>query len=320
MDAITTRCAPCPVVPEVDVVITSAPHAGRADGARQVNDHEIPQASGKDKIAQQSRNAVGTARELERELQKQRQFTSDLSHELRTPIAGLRAELEEALLHPGQTDLEQSLERVLGQVDRLEATIIDLRLLARVEAGLPGEPQLVDLAELVWAEVARRRDPVAVQLRLEAGVTVNAVSIQIARVLTNLLDNAQRHAEQTVRIRVSRNGHCAELAVTDDGEGIAEADRERIFQRLTRLNAARGRDHNGTGLGLAIARDIAQAHSGTLHVEDSALGGARFVLRLPLARRPRPTEPTRAVAGEHRRADATGAGSSYGPRARTDHE
>jgi anti-sigma regulatory factor (Ser/Thr protein kinase) len=122
-------------------------------------------------------------------------------------------------------------------------------------------------------------------------VTVNAVSTQISRVITNLLDNAQRHAEQTVQIQVSRKGDSAELAVTDDGDGIAEADRERIFQRFTRLGAARSRDHKGTGLGLAIARDIAQAHFGTLQVEDSA-GGARFVLRLPLAERPRPTGPT----------------------------
>jgi signal transduction histidine kinase len=86
-----------------------------------------------------------------------------------------------------------------------------------------------------------------------------------------------------VQVRVGRDGDSAELVVRDDGEGIAEADRERIFQRFTRLDAARRRDHKGVGLGLAIASDIAGAHFGTLQVGDSAIGGARFELRLPLA-------------------------------------
>jgi signal transduction histidine kinase len=252
-----------------------------------MGDYEvIPQPTGEDDIRRTIRTSTRTVQDLERELQKKQQFAADASHELRNPIAGLRAELEEARLHPDQTDLEHLLDRALGNVDRLDAIIADLLLLARVEAGLPGELQRMDLAELVRAEIARWMDPIAVQLQLEPGVAVNAVSTQIARVLTNLLDNAQRHARQTVQIQVSRNGYCGELAVADDGDGIAEADRERIFQRFTRLDAARHRDDDGAGLGLAIARDIAQAHIGTLQVEDSATGGARFVLRLPLAERP----------------------------------
>lgn len=263
-------------------------------------DYEGPQASGENDTAWAIRTVTGTVRELERELQKKRQFASDASHELRNPVAGLRAELEEARLHPDQTDLDDLIGRALVNVDRLDAIITDLLLLARMEAGLSDGLQRVDLAELVRAEVTRRADRVTVGLRLEPGVTVNAVPTQISRVLTNLLDNAQRHAEQTVQIEVSRKGDGAELAVTDDGDGIAGADRERIFQRFTRLNAARRRDHKGTGLGLAIARDIVQAHFGTLQVEDSA-GGARFALRLPLAERPRPTGPTLPAGHRSRR-------------------
>ncbi len=222
-------------------------------------------------------------RELEQEVRKKRQFASDASHEMRTAIAGLRAELEEARLHPDQTDLHDLLPRALRGVDRLDAILTDLRVLGEMETGPAMEPQQVDLAELVRDEVSRRVDRLAVQLRLQPGVTVQAVPIRIARLLTNLLDNAQRHAQQMVEVRVSRAGDSAEMTVADDGEGMAESERERIFQRFTRLDAARRLDHKGTGLGLAIAREIAQAHMGTLHASESATGGACFVLRLPLA-------------------------------------
>ncbi|MEV0236366.1 HAMP domain-containing sensor histidine kinase [Nonomuraea sp. NPDC050786] len=231
--------------------------------------------------------------ELEQELQNKRRFASDASHEMRTAVAGLRAELEEARLYPDQTDLHDLLARTLRGVDRLDAILADLRVLGEMETGPPLEPQQIDLAELVRDEVARRVDRLAVRLWLQPGVTVQAVPIRIARLLTNLLDNAQRHAQQMVEVRVSRAGDSAEMTVTDDGEGIAESERERIFERFTRLGAARRLDHRGTGLGLAIARDIAQAHMGTLHAEESATGGACFVLRLPLARPARPATPAR---------------------------
>ncbi|MBC6460668.1 sensor histidine kinase [Actinomadura sp. HBU206391] len=246
-------------------------------------DCEVPHLPCEDALARTIQTATDTVRELERELQQKRQFASDASHELRTPLTGLRTELEEARLHPGLTDLDELVRRALGNVDRMEAIITDLLFLARLEAGPPDQLQRVDLAALVRDEVARRTDRIAVRLRLEPGVTINAVAAQISRVLTNLLNNAQRHADRTVQIQVSRDGDCAQLAVVDDGDGVAEADRERIFQRFTRLEAARSRDHQGTGLGLAIAYDIVRAHFGTLRVGESAHGGARFVLRLPLA-------------------------------------
>ncbi|MGS2640399.1 ATP-binding protein [Streptosporangium sp. LJ11] len=222
-------------------------------------------------------------RELQRELQKKQRFASDASHELRTTVAGLRTELEEARLHPDETDLCDLLANALRNVERLNAIITDMRILAEMEAGPPNEPQRLDLAELVHDEIGRRADCIAVRHRLETGVTVVAIPIRISRVLTNLLDNAQRHAQQMIEVRVSRDGDSAELTVTDDGEGVAESERERIFQRFTRLQAARRLDHTGTGLGLAIARDIAQAHIGSLHVREAENGGACFVLRLPLA-------------------------------------
>jgi signal transduction histidine kinase len=106
---------------------------------------------------------------------------------------------------------------------------------------------------------------------------------QLARVLANLLDNARRHAHERVTVTVRREGTWAVLGVADDGDGVAEADRERIFERFVRLDAARSRDDGGAGLGLAIARDVAVRHGGTLTAGAAPAGGALFELRLPLA-------------------------------------
>jgi signal transduction histidine kinase len=222
-------------------------------------------------------------RELKRELGKKRQFASDAAHELRTAVTGLRTELDEARLYPDEIDLGDLLTRALKNVDRLDAIITDLRVIAELDTGPPMPPQRVDLADLVQDEIARRTDRIAVRLHLDPGVTVQAVPIRIGRVLTNLLDNAQRHGRHLVEVRVSHDDDHAVLTVTDDGEGIAESERERVFQRFTRLKAARRLDPTGTGLGLAIARDIARSHLGTLHAGESGTGGASFVLRLPLS-------------------------------------
>ncbi|MEV4455073.1 HAMP domain-containing sensor histidine kinase [Microbispora sp. NPDC049633] len=249
-------------------------------------DSEVSDPLGEDEIARTIRAVVCTLERLNKALQQQRRFASDMSHELRNPIAGLRAELEQAQSHPDDVRLHETFERALSAVDRLEAIISDLLLLSRVGGVVPYGRAPVDLAHLVKAEVSRRADRIPIQLRLVPAVHVKIVPIQIGRVLTNLLDNAQRHAEKVVRVEVSRDGDIAELAVSDDGEGIAETDRERIFERFTRLDAGRRRDCSGTGLGLSIAREIARAHDGTLHAGDSPIGGARFTLRLPLAALP----------------------------------
>ncbi|WP_214416781.1 sensor histidine kinase [Sphaerisporangium fuscum] len=260
--------------------------------ATNVNDlsSRVPEPPGDDEVARLARTVNSTLERLEnakermeRVLAQQRQFASDASHELRTPIAGLRAKLEEARMYPEEIDQDVLLDRTLADVDRLQNIITDLLLLARLDGGAPTKLKKVDLAEAARAEVSRRIDRLPVRLHLAPGVVVNAVETQITRVLTNLLDNAQRHAKSTVLVEVRRDGDAAELIVSDDGDGIAEADRERIFERFTRLDASRCRDRGGTGLGLAIVRDIAHAHRGTIGVGSSEWGGARFSLRLPLA-------------------------------------
>ncbi|GAA1309363.1 hypothetical protein Psi02_26400 [Planotetraspora silvatica] len=258
----------------------------------------VPEPRGMTEVARLATTINGTLDRLEeaggraeRALTRQHRFAGDASHELRTPLAGLRVLLEEARLHPGQAEGHLVIRDALSAVDRLQAITTDLLLLARADAGTPAEHEPIDLSGLVEEETSRRLDRFPVRLRLEPGVTVHASRIQMARVLTNLLDNAQRHAAHAVQVEVRRDARFAELSVSDDGTGVPEAERERIFERFTRLDAARSRDRGGTGLGLAIAREVADAHQGSLTARESPQGGARFVLRIPIDGSARPTAP-----------------------------
>lgn len=112
-------------------------------------------------------------------------------------------------------------------------------------------------------------------------VEVSGSRGQLARVIGNLLDNAERHAERSVAVTVRAKGRDVCLEVADDGTGVPPPERERIFERFVRLDDARTRDDGGAGLGLALARDIASRHGGTLTVDTSPRGGAAFTLRLP---------------------------------------
>ncbi|MEV1168535.1 HAMP domain-containing sensor histidine kinase [Nonomuraea sp. NPDC049784] len=243
----------------------------------------IPQQAGDDEIARLVRTLNQTLHRLERATHRQRGFVADASHELRTPLAGLRVKLEEARIHPHDFDAEELLDDTLRDVDRLQAITADLLLLAGLESSAATVRERVDLADLTRAELEHRADRVPVQVGLQDGVIVDGAPAQLARLLTNLLDNAQRHARDRVDVAVRRDNGQALLTVSDDGPGIPESDRERIFERFTRLDTARSRHLGGTGLGLAIANDIAHGHSGTITVSDSAHGGACFEVRLPLS-------------------------------------
>jgi signal transduction histidine kinase len=249
----------------------------------------LPEPPDDDETAQLARAINGTLTRLERAerqtehaLDRQREFAADASHELRTPVAGLRVRLEEARLYPEDSELTEVVKDALGDLDRIEAVLTDLLLLARLETDALRGPETVNLTELTESEASysQQRGRLPVRLVLDP-VTVEGVPEQLARALSNMLDNAQRHAEHAVTIELGHDGDTAELTVTDDGEGIPPHARERIFQRFTRLDTARAREHGGTGLGLAIAREIAHAHGGTLRVGDAPSGGARFVLRVP---------------------------------------
>ncbi|MGW0196116.1 sensor histidine kinase [Nonomuraea sp. NPDC003201] len=212
-------------------------------------------------------------------VEQQRRFAGDASHDLRSPITAMRTQVEDALLNPEDADWRATGEALLASLDRLQAIVTDLLTLTKLDAGAPSSREPVDLGELVAAETDRPRSKNVITT-LQPGVAVTGDRLQLARLLTNLLDNAERHAESQILVTVRRQGRQAVLEVLDDGAGIEPGKRETVFQRFTRLDAARNRDAGGTGLGLPIAREIAQAHSGTLTIEDSERG-ARFVLRIP---------------------------------------
>ncbi|MFJ1971776.1 ATP-binding protein [Streptomyces sp. NPDC087903] len=237
----------------------------------------VPVPATHDEVARLARTTNETLAALQTSVERQRRFVADASHELRSPIASLRTQLEVGAAHPGLLDLDGAVEDTV----RLQRLAADLLLLARLDAGeRPGEARF-DLAGLAVEEAGRRP---GVTVRAPETVEVAGSRGQSGRLLANLLDNAQRHARSAVTLAVRREGAWAVAEVADDGDGVPEGDRERIFERFVRLDDARSRDDGGAGLGLAIARDVAVRHGGTLTVGDAPAGGALFVLRLPLAR------------------------------------
>ncbi|WP_318214470.1 ATP-binding protein [Streptomyces sp. SCL15-6] len=236
----------------------------------------VPVPGTHDEVARLASTTNETLAALESSVERQRRFVADASHELRSPIASLRTQLEVAAAHPELLDLDGAVEDTV----RLQRLAADLLLLARLDAGERPADARVDLAALARAQAQGRA---GVGVRAGDAVAVAGSRGQLERVLANLLDNAQRHARSAVEVSVRRDGDVAVAAVADDGEGVPAADRERIFERFVRLDAARSRDDGGAGLGLAIARDVAVRHGGTLTVRDAPAGGALFELRLPVA-------------------------------------
>jgi signal transduction histidine kinase len=237
----------------------------------------VPQPDTHDEIARLARTTNETLAALEASVERQRRFVADASHELRSPIASLRTQLEVGAAHPELLDVDGAVADTV----RLQQLAADLLLLARLDAGeRPGGTRL-DLAALVREELSQRTaDRVRAEADLEP-VEVAGSRGQLARVLGNLLDNAQRHARSGVSVTVRARGRWAVVEVADDGDGVPEPERERIFERFVRLDDARSRDDGGAGLGLAIARDVAVRHGGTLTVGRASGGGALFELRLP---------------------------------------
>ncbi|OLT35894.1 hypothetical protein BJF79_31760 [Actinomadura sp. CNU-125] len=246
-------------------------------------ERRVPVPGKRDEVARLAESVNATLDRLEKAVARQRGFVSDVSHELRSPLTGLRMELELALSDPAGTDLTETLRALLANTDRVAAVADDLLALARLEADHNFQREPVELTELTDQEVLRRPRVHRVTVFSEGPVAVHGGRDELARLLTNLLDNADRHTSGEVTVVVRGEARSVVLEVIDDGPGIAPEDRERVFERFTRLADGRHRDAGGTGLGLSISRDIAEAHGGTLVLTERADGrpGARFVLRLP---------------------------------------
>ena len=215
--------------------------------------------------------------------QRQRDLVSDTAHELRSPIASIRAQLEVALDHPDGLDWPETARDVHADTLRLARLTEDLLLLARLD-GQPLRRRPTDLSA-VCGSVAARYTAARVPVRVDAATScvVAGDPDALSRLLVNLLDNAVRHAASQVCVSVRGDDGWAVLVVSDDGPGIPAEDIERVFGRFSRLDNARNRTgEEGAGLGLAIVRSTAEAHGGSVSLSD-AEPGLRAVVRLPLA-------------------------------------
>lgn len=231
--------------------------------------------------------AVGrTLRRVARAEAAQRHFVSDASHELRSPVATVRQHAEVALAHPGRADVGVLAGTVLDEAVRMQRLVEDLLLLARADEDAIRPPQRpVDLDDLVFEEARRLRERQDGPRVDSGGVSAGRVlgdEDALRRVVRNLGENAARHARSRVALTLGEFGGTVRLDVDDDGPGVPEGERARIFDRFVRLDEARARGEGGAGLGLAIVAELVAAHRGTVTVETAPeLGGARFTVRLP---------------------------------------
>jgi signal transduction histidine kinase len=246
----------------------------------------LPQPPGDDGIARLATTLNRMLDRIDDGQRRQRQFVSDASHELRSPLAVLRQVVEVAERHPEGTTVAALAAEVGEEERRMEQLVEALLVLARLDDGHELPVRLVDLDDLVHLAVERQRrtHPELVVDRTAVGAgQVRGDEVLLGQVVGNLLANASRHARSSVAVSLAEEGGRVVLAVDDDGPGIAPQDRARVFDRFVRLDEARARDAGGVGLGLAIVSDVVVLHGGTVHVERAPLGGARFVVDLPAA-------------------------------------
>ena len=246
--------------------------------------HRVAEPANDDEVGRLARTLNSMLDRIQSSSERERRFVSDASHELRSPIANIRTELEVALHHPGAADWPLVASEVLNQNERMEQLVSGLLLLARSDEGsLPAVADPVDLSEVVRKAVAGVGPAGPPHVRLEAAPAPVAVPVvYLERIVYNLLDNARRFAAGTVAVKVGADSAGAFLKVADDGPGIPEADRHRVFERFVRLDEARDRGYGGFGLGLAIVADLSRFYGGSIRVAP-ARPGAEFVLRLPAA-------------------------------------
>jgi signal transduction histidine kinase len=244
----------------------------------------VPDPPVDDEIGRLARTMNRMLGRLEQAQARQRRFVSDASHELRSPVATIRQHAEVALAHPDRTSTAELASTVLAENLRTQRLVEDLLLLARAdEHTLALRRRPIDLDDLVFDEARRLRDTTGLRVDTSAvsAGRVDGDAAGLRRVLRNLGDNAARHSAGRLAFSVAERDGAVLLQVDDDGPGIPEADRERVFERFVRLDDGRARDAGGSGLGLAIVSELVAAHGGSVAVAGSPLGGARVQVSLP---------------------------------------
>jgi heavy metal sensor kinase len=271
-----------------------APVAQMAEAARDMGaadlSQRLPSPGTHDELGELHRAFNGLLDRLEEAFERQRRFTGDASHQLRTPLTAMLGQLELALRRDRTADeYRRILAEAHGQAGRLRQIVEALLFLARAdaEAGV-GELEEVDLAAWLPVHLASWSvHPRAADLRMESErggpVLVRAQPLLLGQLLDNLLENAFKYSAPgaPVTVQLSRHANAAILAVHDSGDGIAPDELPHVFDPFYRSAEARRRGLAGTGLGLAIARRIATAFGGTLTVESQPGKGSRFSLNAP---------------------------------------
>lgn len=239
----------------------------------------LPVPAGEDEIHRLAVTLNGMLDRLDRGRARQREFVADAAHELRSPLANMRAEIEVAQRIGPTTDWPALADDLLLDTARLSTLVDDLLLLARSDASAaPARTVRLDLSTVV-KEVADRYPAVTVQ-SIDCPLWILGERDAIVRVVANLLDNAVRHTRTGVWVSTRADGPDQVVTITDDGPGIPEADRDRVFERFTRLDDGRARDAGGAGLGLAIVRELVGHHRGRISLGD-ANPGLRVELHFP---------------------------------------
>ncbi len=248
---------------------------------------------GRDEVSQLAYAFNSMAEHIQRLIDSQRELTRAVSHELRTPVARIRFGMEMLADTEDTDDRFKQLEQLDGDIDELNKLIDEILTYAKLEQGIPVlNFERVDLGELLQ-QVAKETKALGSKLNIivnmpPEGTVVEAEQRYLHRVLQNLAGNATRYAKTEVCLSAGIYENCAYIAVEDDGDGIPEKDREKVFQPFTRLDDSRTRASGGYGLGLSIVSRIAFWFGGNIKVEQSAsLGGAKFVMTWPIKQKNR---------------------------------
>ena len=264
------------------------------DQAREIEDgnlhRRLPHPGDDDEIGQLVQTLNAMLERIEHAFDTQRRFTADASHELRSPLSRLRAEIEITLRRPRESgDYVTALRSCLEEVERLTTLVEELLMLARIDAGQErGSAVVVSLAGLARDTIDRlapqaRERGIDIMLADELPQVVNVDGAPLGLVLRNILDNALKFSPDGARIdvRIAGNGRGALLTVDDLGPGIAEDELPFLFDRFFRGDGARAGGIDGVGLGLALCRAIMQSYGGKVEVSNRPGGGARFSVSLP---------------------------------------
>jgi two-component system OmpR family sensor kinase len=273
----------------VDEIVAQARGIGESNLAAR-----LPQPTSQDELGRLVDTLNAMLARVERGVETQRRFTADASHELRSPLSRLRAEIEVTLRRPREaSEYEDTLRSCLEEVERLSELTEELLTLAHIDGeetpGPEAPPVLLlpivdDAVRRLGSHAGRNAVSVLVDTpRVSPKVKVRTTAVGLA--LTNILDNAVKFspAGSAVTVDVSTEGEEALITVSDQGPGVGPDEIPRLFDRFHRGSAARASDAPGFGLGLAISRAVIEHQGGTISVESDSSFGARFSIRLPLA-------------------------------------